>query len=75
MFVTGSLALILQDLSQRNIVNISSLNDNRIDIVKQALAESAKPIDGQIGHDERSGYGMLDAVERRDRVESSADQW
>ena len=75
LFVTGSLALILQDLSQRNIVNISSLNDNRIDIVKQALAESAKPIDGQIGHDERSGYGMLDAVEWRDRVESSADQW
>jgi serine protease AprX len=75
LFVTGSLALILQDLSQRNIVDISSLNDNRIDIVKQALAESAKPMGGQIGHDVRSGYGMLDAVEWRDRVESSADQW
>ena len=75
MFVTGSLALILQDLSQRNVVNISSSNDNRIDIVKQALAESARPMDGQIGHDSRSGYGMLDAAEWRDKVEASADQW
>ena len=75
LFVTGSLALILQDLSQRDVVNISSSNDNRIDIVKRALAESARPMGGQIGHDARSGYGMLDAVEWRDRVESTANQW
>ena len=73
--MTGSLALILQDLSQRDVVNISSSNDNRIDIVKRALAESARPVGGQIGHDARSGYGMLDAVEWRDQVESTANQW
>ncbi len=75
LFVTGSLALILQDLSQRDVVNISSSNDNRIDIVKRALAESARPMGGQIGHDARSGYGMLDAVEWRNQVESTANQW
>ena len=49
-----------QDLSQRNVVNVSSSNDNRIDIVKLVLAESARPMDGS-SVDPRSGYGMLDA--------------
>ncbi len=75
IFVTGSLALILQDLSDRGLVNLSESQDNRIYQVKKALAESSKPIGGQIGHDQRSGYGMLDAMKWRDAIEDGAVDW
>ena len=75
MFVTATLSLILQDLSEKDLLDLEDYDEDRIHHFKRALAESAKQTKDQIGHDSRSGYGMLDAVAWRDAIEASADNW
>ena len=75
IFVTATLALILQDLTDKGLIDLTIDGDDRIFHVKKALAESAQPVKNQIGHDIRSGYGMLDAVAWRNAVEASANNW
>ena len=75
MFVTATLSLILQDLSEKDLLDLEDYDEDRIHHFKRALAESAKQTKDQIGHDPRSGYGMLDAVAWRDAIEASADNW
>ena len=65
----------MQDLTEKGLIDLTIEGDDRIFHVKKALAESARPIKNQMGHDIRSGYGMLDAVAWRDAVEASAYNW
>jgi len=65
VFVTGALALILE--AQPFLKTGATGDDSCIELVKQALAESAQPLsDG--GHGARTGYGFLDAEDWRSRV-------
>ena len=62
VFVTGALALILQDHPTLRPGRTGSDYGNVV-FVKQALADSARPNGGQVSpHDPRYGYGHLDAV-------------
>ena len=58
VYVTGALALLLEQQPELK-ANGSQGNADNINLVKTWLMESSAPEEGQTGHDNRYGYGML----------------
>ena len=59
MYVTGAICLLLQDNPELRSDDSGASSDN-IDTVKMWLMSSAVPQEGQSGHDDNYGYGLLD---------------
>ena len=59
VYVTGAICLLLQDNPELRSDDSSASSDN-IDTVKMWLMNSAVPQEGQSGHDDNYGYGLLD---------------
>ncbi len=58
VFVTGAIALLLEQNPQYGIDN-DQANSDTVNQVKQFITNSVKPDDGQEGHDDNYGYGLL----------------
>lgn len=58
VFVTGAIALLLQN-NPELAANGSQGSANTVNDVKQYLMDSSKMQDGQNGHDDHYGYGLL----------------
>jgi subtilisin family serine protease len=55
VFVTGALALLLQENSELNDATSSSNTQQ----IKELIQQSVSPKEGQEGHDDDYGYGLL----------------
>jgi subtilisin family serine protease len=69
VYVTGALALLLEENPSLK-ANGSQGNADNINLVKTWLMESSAPEEGQTGHDDRYGYGLLQIKELLERVDS-----
>jgi len=64
VMVTGALALILAIHGEQIAGDDGKIDEQEMRLVKVAMANSAKKITGQAqAHDQKRGYGLLDAVE------------
>ena len=70
VFVSGTLALLLQEFPQFRAS--SATNGDCIDTVKRALMQSTMNNDGEVTHDLKSGYGMLDAMKWYEELEKNS---
>ena len=62
--VTGALALILAIHGEQIAGNDGEIDEEEMRLVKVALANSATKTGGQVQvHDQKNGYGLLDAIE------------
>ena len=58
VFVTGAIALLLENSPELSSDNEQS-NSDTVTQIKQLILNSVKPRDGQEGHDDNYGYGLL----------------
>ena len=69
VLVTGALALILNLYGDEIAGEDGNIDSHEMSLVKVALAKSARSAPGQINaHDDRMGYGLLDAEEWANQV-------
>ncbi|MED5397861.1 MAG: S8 family serine peptidase [Candidatus Thermoplasmatota archaeon] len=69
VLVTGALALILNLYGDEIAGEDGKIDSHEMSLVKVALAKSARSAPGQIyAHDDRMGYGLLDAEEWANQV-------
>jgi len=69
VLVTGALALILNLYGDEIAGEDGKIDSHEMSLVKVALAKSARSAPGQINaHDDRMGYGLLDAEEWANQV-------
>ncbi len=69
VLVTGALALILNMYGDEIAGEDGKIDSHEMSLVKVALAKSARSAPGQIyAHDDRMGYGLLDAEEWANQV-------
>ena len=69
VLVTGALALILNLYGDEIAGEDGNIDSHEMSLVKVALAKSARSAPGQIyAHDDRMGYGLLDAEEWANQV-------
>lgn len=59
VYVTGALCLLLEDKPDLKAGGANGGADT-VDTVKRWLMESVNPQEGQVGHDDQYGYGLLD---------------
>ena len=59
VYVTGAICLLLQSKPEL-IPSETNGNADNVDAVKRWIMESAQPEEGQVGHDDQYGYGLLD---------------
>ena len=59
VYVTGALCLLLEDKPELK-ADQSDGGADTVDAVKRLLMESVVPEEGQAGHDDQYGYGLLD---------------
>ena len=68
--VTGALALIIAIHGEQIAGDDGEIDEQEMRLVKVALANSAKKTAGQVQiHDQKSGYGLLDAIEWSKQVQ------
>ena len=71
VFVTGAVALLLE--AQPQLASNGTSGDvSTIDTVKDWLMQSVKPKDGQSGHDNNYGYGLLNIEALLEKAEQEA---
>ncbi len=71
VFVTGAVALLLE--AQPQLASNGTSGDvSTIDTVKDWLMQSVKPKDGQSGHDDDYGYGLLNIEALLEKAEQEA---
>jgi subtilisin family serine protease len=58
VYVTGAIALLLESKPEL-IPSESAGNAENVETVKQWLMDSVTPQEGQTGHDDQYGYGLL----------------
>ena len=58
VFVTGAIALLLENSPELSSDNEQS-NSDTVTQIKQLILNSVKARDGQEGHDDNYGYGLL----------------
>ena len=69
VYVTGALALLLEENPSLKANGSQGSADN-INLVKTWLMDSAVPKEGQSGHDDRFGYGLLQIEALLDQANS-----
>ena len=57
VFVTGAIALLLEEHPE--LSSSGQGDSNTVVQIKQLIVNSVKPSDGQEGHDDNYGYGLL----------------
>jgi hypothetical protein len=68
--VTGAIALLLEQNPE--LASNGTTNDvSSIDQVKDWLMQTVTPQDGQTGHDDKYGYGLLDIQALLDKANAS----
>ena len=70
VFVTGAIALLLEQ-NPELASNGTSSDVSTIDQVKDWLMQTVTPQDGQTGHDDKYGYGLLDVQALLDKANAS----
>lgn len=71
VFVTGAIAILLE--AQPQLASNGTSGDvSTIDTVKDWIMQTVKPSDGQSGHDDNYGYGLLDVDALLEKAEQEA---
>ncbi len=72
VFVTGAIAMLLE--AQPQLASNGTSGDvSTIDTVKDWLMQSVKPQEGQSGHDDNYGYGLLDVEALLEKAEQETN--